>query len=117
MAPQNRTAQEKLARLASRSHGVVTRRRLLAARFTTDEIRQRVQNGTLIRVHPGVYRVGHVAPSVEATYLAAVWACGDGALLSGRAAAHLLGLTKGPPPAPEVTTPSQRRVKGVKTRR
>jgi Transcriptional regulator, AbiEi antitoxin len=105
MALRNRT----MARLASRSHGVVTRRRLLAVGFTTDEIRARLENGTLIRVHPGVYRVGHVAPSLEATYLAAVLACGDGALLSGRAAAYLWGLIKGPAPAPEVTAPTERR--------
>src|SRR4051794_12905726 len=105
MRPQDRTAQDRVARLAGRAHGVVTRRGLVAAGVSAAEIKARVQNGTLIRVHPGVYRVGHVAPSVEATYLAAVRACGDGALLSGRAAAHLLGLIKGPPPAPEVTTP------------
>jgi len=66
---------------------------------------------------PVVYRVGHRAPSVEARYIAAVLACGEGALLSGRAAGHLLGLLKGEPPEPEVTAPRQRRVKGVKTRR
>jgi hypothetical protein len=43
---------------------------------------------------------------VEAHYLAAVKACGAGALLSGRAAAHLLGLLKGQAPPPEVTTPT-----------
>jgi very-short-patch-repair endonuclease len=40
-----------------------------------------------------------------------------GARLSGRAAAHLLGLVKGPPPRPEVTTPLKRRVEGVTVRR
>ena len=54
--------------------------------------------GALLPVHRGVYRVGHRAPSVEARYLAAVLACGEGALLSGRAAAHLYGLLKGPAP-------------------
>jgi very-short-patch-repair endonuclease len=54
-----------------------------------------------------------VAPSREARYLAAVKACGDRALLSGRAAAHLWRLTKGPPPQPEVITPNDRRVSGV----
>jgi hypothetical protein len=54
---------------------------------------------------------------VEATFLAAVWACGEGAVLSGRAAAHLWGLIKGPAPAPEVTTPAKRRVDGMATRR
>ena len=49
--------------------------------------------------------------------MAAVLACGQGALLAGRAAAYLLGILKGRPPAPEVATPGKRRVKGVRTRR
>ncbi len=49
--------------------------------------------------------------------MAAVLACGDGALLAGRAAAYLQGILKGRPPAPEVTTPTKRIVKGVRTRR
>ena len=65
-----------------------------------------LRRGDLIRVHRGVYRVGHRAPSIEATYLAAVLAAGEGALLSGRAAAHLLGLVKGQAPAPEVIAPN-----------
>ena len=86
------------ANLAARSHGVVTRAQLLAAGITRAEIKRRLRTGALLREHPGVYRVGHRAPSVEARYLAAVWACGDGAVLSGRAAAHLWGLIKGPAP-------------------
>ena len=54
---------------------------------------------------------------MEARYLAAVWACGDGAVLSGRAAAHLWGILKGAAPPPEVTAPSERRVEGVTTHR
>jgi len=61
--------------------------------------------------------VGHRAPTLEASYLAAVLACGDGALLTGRAAAHLLRLVKGAPPIPEVAAPIQRRVSGVRTAR
>ena len=108
-----------MRRLASRTWGVVTRRQLLEAGITEREIDRRRAIGSLIRLHPGVYRVGHTARSVEATYLAAVWACGDGAVLSGRAAAHLLGLLPGrasPPPA-EVTVPARRLVRGVRTRR
>lgn len=66
-----------------------------------------------MREHPGVYRVGHRAPDVLASYLAAVLACGDGALLCGRAAAHLYGLLKGPSPPPEVIAPKARRLAGV----
>jgi hypothetical protein len=108
-----------IARLASRTWGVVTRVQLLAAGITAKEIRHRLAIGSLIRVHPGVYRVGHMAPSTEATYLAAVWACGPGALLCGRAAAYLLGLLRGrvAPPPPEVVVETRRRVRGVRTER
>jgi ATP-dependent Lon protease len=50
--------------------------------------------------------------------MAAVLACGDGDLLGGAAAAHLLGLTKcRTPPPPEVLTRKERRIQGIKTRR
>jgi Transcriptional regulator, AbiEi antitoxin len=117
MDPLTRTVESELARIAGTQHGVVTREQLLRARITPDELRRRVRSGALLREHRGVYRVGHRAPSVEARYLAAVLACGDGALLCGRPAGHLLGLLKGRPPAPEVTTTTQRRIEGVVTRR
>src|SRR3954454_14812460 len=117
MRPKSNSVERVIARLAGGSHGVVTRADVLDAAVTHDEIKQRLASGALIRVYPGVYRVGHRARSVEATYLAAVKACGEGAVLSGRAAAHLLGLIRGAPPPPEVTAPSLRRVRGVRTRR
>jgi hypothetical protein len=105
-----------VASLASRAHGVVGRVDLLAAGLTARQIDHRVQTGVLIVEFPGVYRAGHRAPSVEARYMAAVKACGTGAVLSGLSAAWLWGLVRGAPP-PEVTAPTERRVKGVKTRR
>jgi very-short-patch-repair endonuclease len=87
------------------------------AGVTKDEIEHRLAIGSLIRLHPGVFRVGHQAPSVLARYMAAVKACGEGSLLSGRAAAHLLGLLKRPPSLPEVLTRRQRRIRGVITHR
>jgi very-short-patch-repair endonuclease len=106
-----------IARLASGAHGVVARAELLAARVTKAQIDRRVRSGALIVEFRGVYRAGHRAPSVEARYMAAVKACGKEAVLSGLAAAYLLGLVKGAPPRPEVTAPTERRIKGVKTRR
>ena len=117
MAPKVSTVEATLAELATRSHGVVTRVQLLRAGITGDEIRHRLSLGALLREHGGIYRVGHRAPSVEARYLAAVWACGDGAVLSGRAAAYLWGILKGAAPPPEVTAPSEHRIKGVTTHR
>ena len=106
-----------LARMATRAHGIVTRADLLEAGVTPGQIKSRLQRGSLIAEHRGVYRVGHRAPSEESRYLAAVLACGQGAVLSGLAAAHLLGLIRGPAPAAEVTAPTERRVQGVATRR
>jgi very-short-patch-repair endonuclease len=117
VAHQSRTAERKIARLATRAHGVVTHRELRRAGVTVDEIRGRIDSGALIRVFPGVYRAGHSAPSVEARYMAAVKACGKGALLSGLSAAWLWGLINGAAPPPEVTARTERRIKGIKTRR
>src|SRR5688500_937021 len=111
------TVEQRLARLAGAAHGVVTRAQLLHAGVTRSEIEQRLATGTLLTVHQGVYRVGHRAPSGEACYMAAVLACGDGALLAGRAAGHLLGILKGKPPPPEVVVSGKRKVRGVRTRR
>jgi very-short-patch-repair endonuclease len=70
----------------------------------------------LLIEHPGVYRVGHRAASVGADYMAAVKACGEGALISGRAGAYLHGLLgRSAAPRAEVTAPAKHRVKGVKT--
>ena len=116
MGPKLRTADERIAWIAGRAHGVVTRAELLRAGLTAKQIKRRVARGALIRVHRGVFRVGHAAPSLLALYLAAVRACGDRAVLSGPAAAHLWGLIKAHPPRPEVTAPTERRVRGVTCR-
>jgi very-short-patch-repair endonuclease len=115
--PKGITADRRLSQIASRAYGLVTRAQALRAGVTPDELKHRVRAGALIRVHRGVYRVGHHAPSYEAHYLAAVLAGGDGALLSGFAAAHLHRLIKGPPPPPEVTAPTVRRIRGIRTKR
>jgi hypothetical protein len=116
MAAKATAVEQVLARIAESAHGVVTRRQLLDAGVTRAEIEHRIRIGALLREHRGVFRVGHRAPSIEARYLAAVMACGDGAVLSGRAAGYLLGLLKGRPPPPEVTTPKKRRLVGVTVR-
>jgi very-short-patch-repair endonuclease len=115
MRGEGRTVEAVLAALASDRHGVVTRRRLLAAGVSAGEIERRVRSGALLPEHRGVYRVGHQAPSREARYLAAVEACGDGAVLCGRAAGHLHGVVKGAPPPPEVMAPGERRIEGITT--
>lgn len=117
MDPEPRTVEQVIAEIASVQHGVVTRAQLLDAGFSPQVIRRRVRKGGLLRMHRGVYRAGHRAPSNKARYLAAVLACGEDALLSGCGAGHLRGLVKWAPSVPEVIAPTERRVPGVRTRR
>lgn len=111
------TADAILARIATSRHGLVTRRWALGAGVTPAELRHRMGVGALLTEYPGVYRVGHRAPSLESRYFAAVLACGGHAQLSGGAAGCLLGLLAGPPRPPEVTALTYRRVAGVITHR
>src|SRR5205814_1410525 len=117
MRPKSTTVEQIAARIASAAQGVVTRQELIDAAVSEGEIKHRLAIGALIRMHPGVYRVGHTAPSLEATYMAAVKAAGKHARLSERAAAHVYGLTRGGAPRAEVTAPAKRLVKGVKVKR
>ena len=117
MEPQSRTVEGVVGRIAGAQNGNVTRAQLLGAGVSVMEIRRRLRKGYLIRRYPGVYSVGHQAESTESAYMAAVLACGEGALLCGRAAAHLFGLIRSRPPTPEVPTPTQRRIRGIRTRR
>ncbi|HKN94296.1 MAG TPA: type IV toxin-antitoxin system AbiEi family antitoxin domain-containing protein, partial [Thermoleophilaceae bacterium] len=116
MAAKLRTVEQRIEALASRAKGIVTREELIRADITKAQIEQRLAIGLLLPVYRGVYRVGHRAASVEASYMAAVKAGGDGTLLSGLAGGHLLRLVKGKAPPPEVTTPTERRVRSLKTR-
>jgi very-short-patch-repair endonuclease len=111
------TVERILGRIGTSAHGLVRRAELLRLGVTASEIRHRLHTGALLVEYPGVYRVGHRAPSLESRYLAAVLACGDGAVLSGRAAGYLFGALKALAPPPEVTAPKKRRIKGIKTRR
>jgi hypothetical protein len=113
MREQSRTLVQKVVALASKQHGAVTREQLLAVGLSSSAIGRWVEKGLLIPQYRGVYRLGHTAPSTEATYMAAVLAAGDGAALAGRAAGHLMRLLKGAAPPPEVIAPKERRIKGV----
>ena len=115
MRPQDRTVEQKLARIAGCAHGIVTHQEMLADRITPAQIKARIRTGALIREYRAVYRVGHAAPSLEAGYLAAVKAGGPGAQLCDDAAGYLLGLLKRRPPPPAVVTLAERRIRGVRT--
>jgi very-short-patch-repair endonuclease len=117
MDQQDGMVDRKLAAIAGEAHGNVSREELLDAGITGTQIRSRLRKGSLFLEYPGVYRVGHQAPSTEASYMAAVKACGRDALLCGQAAAYLLDLLKGEMPPPEVVTTAKRRITGIITHR
>ncbi|MGB2710260.1 MAG: type IV toxin-antitoxin system AbiEi family antitoxin domain-containing protein [Conexibacter sp.] len=81
-----------LAALADRQHGVVARRELAAAGVTRSMIAERIASAHLVRLHRGVYAVGHRRVRIEGQWLAAVLAVGPGAALSHRSAAALHGI-------------------------
>lgn len=82
----------RVAALAARQHGVVSRAQLVALGLSDDRIFRRVVAGRLHRLHRGVYAVGHPAVTQHGRWLAAVLACGAGAVLSHGSAAQLWGL-------------------------
>jgi very-short-patch-repair endonuclease len=98
-----------IATLAATQYGVVTRTQLVNLGLGRGAIDHRVRTGRLHRLHRGVYSVGHVAQGREARWLAAVLACGDGALLSHRSAAALWGMRATEGTHPDVTVPRGRR--------
>jgi hypothetical protein len=81
---------EAIGKLAARQHGVVARRQLLDAGLTSRIVETRVANGRLLRLHHGVYAVGHRQLRREGHWLAAVLAVPRG-VLSHREAATLHG--------------------------
>lgn len=107
-----------LAALAARQHGVARLGQLTAAGLHRAGITKRVTRGVLHRRYRGVYAIGHAALSREVAWLAAVFACGEGAALSHRSAAELHGLTRTRAPLVAVVVPRQRRAPaGIRTHR
>jgi len=81
-----------IAALAGRQYGVVARFQLIAIGLSARMIDRRLAAGRLHVIHRGVYAVGHPRIPQEGRWLAAVLACGDGAVLSHRSAAALWGI-------------------------
>jgi very-short-patch-repair endonuclease len=81
-----------IATIAERQYGVVSTQQLLAAGISHKAIATRVRRHGLHRLHRGVYAVGHTALVLLAREMAAVLACGEGAVVSHRSAAALWGL-------------------------
>ena len=101
------TADAQAAAIAARQHGVASSRQLREAGLSATEIRNRVRRGRLHRVHRSVYAVGHPGLSNEGRWMAAVLACGEGAVLSHRSAAELWALLPAAKGDVHVTVPGR----------
>jgi len=99
----------RVAQLAQGDHGVLATSELLACGLTHAGIHRRARAGRLHRLHHGVYAVGHAAVSRKGRLLAAVKACGAGAVLSHQSAAELWKLAPRCPGPIHVTVPEPRR--------
>jgi very-short-patch-repair endonuclease len=98
-----------IAQLAATQHGVVTRPQLMKAGVSRGAISKRLANGRLHQLHRGVYLVGHSVAPPFAREIAAVFACGQGALLSHRSAGKVLALLRDDDAEVDVTVVGQRR--------
>lgn len=92
MRAQTLPLDGQLALLARRQHGVVSHCQLVGLGLGRKAIQYRLAVGRLHRVYRGVYAVGHPTLSQHGGWMAAVLACGDGAVLSHWDAAALWGL-------------------------
>jgi very-short-patch-repair endonuclease/predicted transcriptional regulator of viral defense system len=91
------SAATLLAALAGRQHGVVSVGQLRELGLSKHAVRNAVRRVRLLRLHTGVYALGHLALTVDSRRMAAVLSCGRGALLSHRAGAALQGLIPSSP--------------------
>jgi very-short-patch-repair endonuclease len=113
-------ADVEVSRLAARQHGVVTAAQLRACGLVPQSIAYRVSIGRLHPLHRGVYAVGHAAVTRDGCYLAAVKACGRGAVLCARSGGALVNIIEWEDRYPDVlvlgeTVPRHPRINGHRT--
>jgi hypothetical protein len=77
--------------LARRQHWVVARRQLLELGFGRDWIAHRIASGRLHPLWRGIYAIGRPNVTQYGQWMAAVLACGPGALLSQTPPRHCGG--------------------------
>lgn len=94
MGSKRRTGSlnHEIARLADRQHGVVSRRQLRALGLSDPGISARAAACSLHPLFIGTFSVGHRVIGRQGRMLAAILACGEGAVLSHGSAAELIGL-------------------------
>jgi hypothetical protein len=89
---RDREATDVARTLAEAQHGVFSTWQLLDLGIGEDTVRSRREVGAAIPLFQGVYALGHERLTREARWMAAVLACGPGAVLSHFSAGQLWGL-------------------------
>jgi predicted transcriptional regulator of viral defense system len=119
MDVQARTPPDlRLAELARRQWGVVSRSQLFELGLRRGAIEKRLRAGRLHVLYRGAYAVGHTRLRPEGHRLAAVLACGPGAVLSHRSAAAHWGLLGTDQERIDVTAPATRHgIPGIRLHR
>lgn len=118
-ANERGSARKRVAELATRQGGVVSLDQLRDEGLSAKIAGDRSRDGSLHRIHRGVYTVGHRSIS-RATHLrAALLACGEGAVVSHATAAAFWGLYDEWPRLIDVTVPVEagRKIDGIRCRR
>jgi very-short-patch-repair endonuclease/predicted transcriptional regulator of viral defense system len=105
--------ETRIVELAERQHGVITLPQLQFVGLSKSAVSRRAVVRRLHRVHRGVYAIGRPQLTMHGRWMAAVLACGAGALLSRRSAAGLSGLRRDERHATDVCVPCE----GVRSRR
>ena len=98
-----------IAELATRQHGVVARRQLVALGIGRGAIDGRILRRRLHPVHRGVYALTPAPLERLGRWMAAVLAAGEGGVLSHWSAATLWRMRSGTGPRAHVTSPRDRR--------
>jgi hypothetical protein len=93
-AKSDNRADMCVAALAAKEWSVLSTAELHRCGLSSREIAARVRRGYLHRLHQGVYAVGHPNVGLEGQFLAAVKACGPGAVLSHFSAGALWELVE-----------------------
>ena len=106
-----------LSQFAENEHGVAGLDDLLRLGFSRGAVKRWAANGRLYRVHRGVYAIGRPDLTVHGKWLAAVKACGLGAVLSHLSAAALWSLSRSVSAAVHVSTPRRVRPPGITVHR
>jgi hypothetical protein len=117
LRPSSRAIDARIAAVAAKQNGNITRIQLFDLGLDKHDIGYRVKVGRLFRVFRGVYSVGRRPITVQEWAGAAVLACGSGAALSHDSAMVLWGYWRHWETPIHVSVVADRRTRGIRVHR